>query len=58
MRTIDLVEAPEQVLRRAVDVVAARVVGEVITQWGAAELLPEEIDFVEEEDYACSHEPS
>jgi hypothetical protein len=55
---IDLIEAPEQILGRAVDVVAAGVVGKVVVERGARELELEEIDLVEEEDDAGAHEPA
>lgn len=58
MCAVDLVEAPEQVLGRAVDVVAAGVVWEVLVERGAAELLTEEVDLVEEEDDGGAHEPA
>jgi hypothetical protein len=58
MCSIDLVESPEQVLGSAVDIVAARVVGEVVAQWGSRKLRFKEIDLVEEQDDAGSHEPS
>lgn len=58
MRPVHLIEPPEQVLRSAIDIVAARIVGEVIAQWGTRQLLAEEIDFVQEENDACPHEPA
>lgn len=57
MCSVDLVEPPEKVLRRPVDVVSTRVVGEVVDQGRSAELLLEQIDLVEEEDDARPHEP-
>jgi hypothetical protein len=56
--TIHLVESPEKILGRSVHIVAARVIWEVVAQWGARELLSEEIDLVQEEDDACPHKPS
>lgn len=58
MRAIHLVESPQKVLGRAVHVVAARVVGEIVDQGRATELLTEKINLVEEEDDAGPHEPS
>ena len=55
---VDLVKAPEQVFGRAVDVVAAGIVGEVVGQRGSTEFLFEEINLVEEEDDAGPHEPA
>ena len=58
MSAIDLVKTPEQVFGRAVDVVAAGVVGKVVSERGSTEFLFEEIDLVEEEDDAGPHEPA
>lgn len=58
MCAVHLIESPKKILRCAIDVVAAGVVGEVVAQRGAWELLPEQIDLVQEEDDACPHEPS
>ena len=57
VRAVDLVEAPEQVLGRLVGIVAARVVLEVVAQWRPAELLLENVDFVEKQDDAGAHKP-
>jgi hypothetical protein len=58
MRTIDLIESPEQVFRGAVDIVAARGVRKVVAQWRSRELRFEEVDLVEEQDDTGPHEPS
>jgi hypothetical protein len=55
---VDLVESPEQVLCSTIDIVAARVVREVVAQRRSRKLRLEEIDFVKEQDDAGSHEPS
>lgn len=47
MSPIDLVESPQQVFRRSIDIVPSRVVGEVIAQWTSLQLSLEEIDLVE-----------
>lgn len=54
---VDLVKPPEQVLGRLPDIVPPGVVREVVAQWRPSELLPEDVDFVEEEDDTGSHEP-
>lgn len=43
---VDLVKPPEQVFRSSVDVVTARVVGEIIAQRRSCKLELEEIDLV------------
>jgi len=57
MCAIDLVESPEQVFGCAVDVVTARVVREVVHQRRLAQLLSEQVDFVEKQDDTRAHEP-
>lgn len=57
MRSIDLIESPQQIFRGPVDIIASRVIREVIAQGRPSEFLFEEIDFVQEEDDAGSHEP-
>ncbi len=57
VRTINLVEPPEQILGSAVDVVSARVVWKVVGERRTTELLLEKIDLVQEQDYAGPHEP-
>lgn len=47
-------EAVEEVVAGGVVVVAACVVGEVVAQWGAGELLRKQVDLVQEEDLADS----
>ena len=58
MCAVHLVEAPEQVFGSTVHVFSTRVIGEVLYQRRLLQLLSEEINFVEEEDNRCSHEPS
>jgi hypothetical protein len=58
MCPVDLVESPEQVFGSAVYVVSTRVIGEVVGERRLAQLLPEQIDLVEEKDDGCSHKPS
>jgi len=58
VRPIDLVEPPQQILCRAIDVVAARVVRKIVDQGRLAQFLAEEIDLVQEQDDACPHEPA
>ena len=56
--SIHLVEAPEEIFRRTVHVFSARVIWDVLYQGRLFQFLSEEIDFVEEQDDGCSHEPS
>jgi len=58
MCAIHLIEPPEKILGCSVHIVAARVIWEVVAQWGARELLSEEIDLVQEEDDTRPHKPS
>lgn len=58
MCAVDLVEAPEQILGCSVHVIATRVVWEVFGERRFAQLLTEQIDFVEEKDDTRAHEPS
>jgi hypothetical protein len=58
MSSIDLVESPEQVFGCSIDIVATRVIREIIPKRGAVELLFEEIDFIQEENDAGPHKPS
>ena len=58
MRTIDLIKSPKQILCCSIDIIASRVIGEVIPQGRPTEFRFEKIDLVEEEDNAGSHEPS
>lgn len=57
MRTVDLIKSPEQILRCSIDVVTARVVWEVVAERRFGELRAEEVDFVQEQDDRCPHEP-
>ena len=56
--SIHLVESPKKVLCRAIYIVAARVVREVVAQRRLGELGPEQVDLIQEQDDRCSHEPS
>lgn len=56
--TIDLVEAPQQILGSSICVIASRVVGEVFRERRLAQLLPKKIDLVEEQNDTRPHEPS
>ncbi len=58
MCPVHLIEPPQEILRRSVDVVTARVVRKVIAQGRLRKFRSEEIDFVQEQDDGCSHEPS
>lgn len=55
---IDLIETPQQIFRRSIDIIASRVVGKIIPQRRSTQFLFEEIHFVEEEDNAGAHEPA
>jgi hypothetical protein len=44
--SIDLIESPQQVLCCSIDIVSARIIREVVSQWRSSELLLEQIDFV------------
>ena len=57
MCTVDLVEAPQKIFGSSINVVAARVVWEVLPQRRSSKLDLEKIDFVEEQDDARPHEP-
>lgn len=50
MRSINLIESPQEILCRAVDVVASRIVRKVLLQRRLRQLRSEEVDFVEEKD--------
>ena len=58
MSPINLIESPQQILRRSVNIISSRVIREVVAQRRAAKLLLEKIDLVEEEDDTGAHEPS
>ncbi len=58
IRSVYLVESPQQVFRSSVHVVAAGVVWKVIAERGSCELDFEQIDFVEEQDDTGPHKPS
>jgi hypothetical protein len=58
MCSVHLIKAPQQILRRSIDVVATGIVGKVVGQGRLLELRPEQVHFVEEQDDRCSHEPS
>jgi len=55
---VDLVEPPQEVLGGTVDIVTARVIGEVVRQRTSRELDFEQIHLVEEQDYTRSDEPT
>jgi len=57
MRPVHLVESPKQVFGGFLNIVAARIVGEVVAQWRATKLLLEDIDLVQEQDDTSPHEP-
>lgn len=48
MSSIDLIEPPQKILCRSVHIVATRIVGEVVPKRGPAQLLLEQVEFVEE----------
>lgn len=58
VRPIDLVETPQQIFRRAIDIVAARIIRKIISQRRPAQFLFEQVNFVEKEDNAGAHEPA
>lgn len=58
MGTIDLIKPPKQVFGCSVEVVATRIVREVIDHRRPREFPLEKIDLIKEENDACSHEPS
>lgn len=58
IRSVDLVESPQQVFRSSVHVVAARVVWKIIAERGSCELDLEQIHLVKEQDDAGPHKPS
>ena len=58
MCAVHLVEAPEEVFGSTVDVFTTRVIREVLYQRRLLQFLSEEVNFVEEKDDGCSHEPS
>ena len=57
MSSVDLVEPPQQILGRTIDIIAARVIWKVIAKWRSRKLRFEQIDLVEEQDNTGSHEP-
>lgn len=58
MCSIDLIEPPQQIFGRTVDIIATGIVWEVVPKRRPTKLLLEQIHLVEEEDDACPHEPS
>lgn len=58
MGAIDLIEPPQQVLGSSIDVITTRIIWEVFAQWRTTKLLPEQVDFVEEQNNTRPHEPS
>lgn len=58
MSSVDLIESPKQVLCGLVDIVASGVIWKIVPQWRSRKLDFEYVYFVQEQDYARSHEPS
>lgn len=56
--SVDLVEPPEEIFGGAVDIVASRIIREIVAQRRSAEFLAEQIDLVEEQNDTRAHEPS
>ena len=57
MRPVDLIKPPEQVFCSTVDIIASRVVGEIVAQRRPGEFCLEQVDFVQEEDDTRPHKP-
>jgi hypothetical protein len=55
---INLVESPEKIFCSTVNIIAARIIREVIAQRGSAKLRFKQVDFVQEENDTRSHEPT
>ncbi len=58
MRSINLIESPEQVFRSSTDVVASCVVLEVLSKRRPPQLLLEEVNFIQEKNNASPHKPA
>lgn len=58
MCSVHLVEPPQEIFGRSVDIVTSGIVWEIICKRRPTELLLEQIHLIQEEDDACSHEPS
>jgi len=58
MCSVHLVEPPQEIFGRSVDIVTSGIVWKVIPKRRPTELLLEQIDLVQEEDDACPHKPS
>jgi hypothetical protein len=58
MGTIDLIKPPKKVLGGPVNVVAARIVREIVGQGTSRKFVLEKIHFVQEQDDARSHKPA
>ena len=57
MCPIHLIESPQEILGSTINVVATRIIREVVAQWRSGQLLFEKVDLVEEEDDARPHKP-
>jgi hypothetical protein len=55
---INLVESPQEIFGRPVDIVSAGIVGKVVGKWAPGQLHLEQIDLVQEEDYTGPHKPT
>lgn len=58
MCSVDLIEAPEQVLCSLVDIISTRIIGEIVAQGRSGQLLLENIDLIEEQNDTGSHKPA
>ena len=58
MCSVHLIEPPQEIFGRPVNIITTGVVREVVPERRPAELSLEEIHLVQEEDDACPHEPS
>jgi hypothetical protein len=57
LSAIDLIETPQQVLGRLVDITTSGIVREVIAEWRPRQFVFEQIHFVQEQNDASSREP-
>jgi hypothetical protein len=58
MRSVDLIKTPQQILGSLVDIVSSRVIRKVRGERRAGQFLLKNVNLVEEQDDARSHEPS